>query len=72
MFKQIMDYLVIGLLAIGALTHVAKLVYLFFQPKVMEKMKFISTKNQDKNQLSLYYLLTIAACIYVINIKLSS
>ncbi len=71
MLKQITDILIIGLNAIAVLTHVLKLIYIIFQPKILEKIKFISNRNLTKNQLLLYYLLTILVCIYVINLKLS-
>ncbi len=71
MLKQITDFFIIALNAIAVLTHVLKLIYIFFEPKILGKIKFISNRDISKSQLILYYLLTILVCIYVIDIKLS-
>lgn len=69
MLKSILDFVIIVLLSVGGLTHVARLIYLFFSPGLLSRIKFISNPVPAKGQLALYYLLTIVACIYAIAIK---
>ena len=72
MFKQCTDLLVIILLSIAGITHLLRLIYLIFTPKFLEKIKLIANVIPSKTQLILYYILTIAICIYAINIKIGN
>jgi hypothetical protein len=69
MFKIVMDLTFILLLVVGTITHIFRLIYLLFKPRVLEKFNFLHLPS--KFQLSLYYILVIVICVYVIFLKLN-
>jgi len=64
-----MDILVIIFLSIAVLSHLMRLLYLFFKFKFLERLKFV-TEQPSKLQMFLYYILTIGVGIYVIFVKI--
>ena len=65
--KEVMNVLVIALLAITALFQTLRLIYLGFEPKFLEGSAF--AKPPRKTMLMLYALLTILTCVYGISIR---
>jgi hypothetical protein len=70
MMKQIMDLFVILLIALAGLTHIVRLINLFFKMESLSKLKFISNPIPSKSELAAYYILIIGICIYAIKTKL--
>ena len=66
MLKEIMDYSFLFFVLIGLITHVLKLIYLFFKPAYMSKFQYFSNETPSKLDLILYYILTIGCCFYII------
>lgn len=69
MFKNIMDLIIIILLVVSIITHFLRLIYALLKPKGLEKFTFLHFPS--KFQLSLYYILVMAICVYGILYKLS-
>jgi hypothetical protein len=67
MIKNISNYFSLTFLFIALLTHVLKSVYLFYKPNSLTKFKFLANTNPSKNELLLYYILTILCCYYSIS-----
>lgn len=68
--KHFLDATVIVLMAIAGLTHIMRIIYLVFGIKLLEKIDFIANSQPGKSQLFFYYVLTIGACLYGINLRL--
>lgn len=71
MIKQFMDFAIITLLCIAGFTHLLRLLYLIFRPRILERITFVARTEPSKTQLALYYLLTIIVCAYAITYKLN-
>jgi hypothetical protein len=68
--KLIIDLFVILLIALAGLTHLVRLINLFFKIESLSKFKFISNTIPSKSELASYYILVIGICIYAITAKL--
>lgn len=66
MIKILTHYTVLFFVFIGLTTHILKLIYIFYKPKFLSKYKYFSDDIPSKNNLILYYILTITVCYYVI------
>jgi hypothetical protein len=64
--KEFASYFLIGLIAVSALTHLLKVVYLLFKPEFLKPYKVFSNVHLSKTSLLLYYLLTIAVSLFAI------
>lgn len=72
MIKQIMDSIIIFLIALAGFTHFLRILYLIFKPGILKRISFISNPIPGKISLLLYYLLVIGACIYALNVKFNN
>ena len=72
MVKQIVEIFIIALLSIAGLSHLLRLVYLFFKPRILKRIDYISNPVPGKLDLALYYILVVGISIYAINLKLNS
>ena len=70
MLKQFMYVLEIGFFSIGAFTHLGRLIYLLFKPKILDKFTFITNTTPSKTHLMLYYVLVIGVLVYIIDSRL--
>ena len=70
MIKQFMEWVIIALISLAAISHLLRIVYLIFKPKAMQKIDFFS-KPPNKGMLLLYYILVVGTCIYALDIKLN-
>lgn len=61
--KNILDIIVLVVLGFVILTHLLKIVYLLFRPKLFDRISTITNKNLSDRQLILYYLITIFALL---------
>lgn len=68
MLKTFADYFIIFLVALAAITHILKIIYVLFKPGFMDKIKYISNLP-GKTLLLLYYILVVGVCVYVIYLK---
>ena len=66
MIKIFTDYFSILLISIALITHLLKLIYLFFKPKFLSKYKYFTKESPSKTDLVLYYILTIGCCFYIL------
>ncbi len=69
--KSIFEIGLIFLLIITVITHLLKIVYIFFKPPIFLKIDTISNPQPSKFNLVIYYSLTIGVCLYVIFQKAS-
>lgn len=70
MLYKLVDLSIIILLCVAGVTHILKLINIFYQPKLFKRLKFLSLEP-SKIQLILYYLLTILVCSYGIFQKIN-
>lgn len=66
MIKKFADYFSIFLISIALITHLLKLIYIFYKPKFLSKYKYFSKDMPSKTDLILYYILTIGCCFFVL------
>jgi len=64
MLKLLANYISLTLLLLAFIIHIIKLVYLFYKPMLLQKIKMISNEVPSKIDLALYYILTIGSCYY--------
>ena len=67
MIKKIANYFSLLLLSIGFVSHVLKLIYLYYKPSFLTKMKYLFNEKTSRAELILYYILTIGCCFYGIS-----
>ncbi len=67
MFKNISNYFILSVLILSIVTHVLRILYLFFEPQFLKKYKVISDRTPTKVKLILYYVLTVGVSVYVVN-----
>ncbi len=68
MLKQISYFFIIAILILSAVSHLLKLLYLFFKPQILAKYQFISNRTHTKLETAMYYILTVGVSIYIINL----
>ena len=66
MIKSLTHNTILFFVFIGLITHILKLIYVFYKPKFLSKYKYFTNEIPSKNNLILYYILTITVCYYVI------
>jgi hypothetical protein len=66
MLRIIANYISLTLLLLAFVIHIFKLVYLFYKPILLKKIKILSNDVPSKTDLALYYVLTIGSCYYAI------
>lgn len=59
MIKIVGQYLLVIFSFIALSTHLFKIIYLLFKPKILEKYPIFSNTKPSENYLLLYYLLTV-------------
>jgi hypothetical protein len=66
MMKILTHYTLLFFVMIVLTTHILKLIYVFYKPNFLSKYKYFSNEIPSKNNLILYYILTITVCYYII------
>lgn len=64
MLKSMANYISLVLLFIAFITHIFKLIYLFYKPLFFKRIKYLSNETPSKTDLALYYFLTMGSCYY--------
>jgi len=70
MLSNISNNFILALLILSIVTHVLKILYLFFEPQFLKKYKFISARTPTKVELMSYYILIIGVSVYIVNMYL--
>lgn len=66
MLKNLANYTSLFLLSLAFLTHMLKLIYMFYKPDFLKRIKYFSNDVPSKTDIALYYVLTIGVSYYAI------
>lgn len=70
MIRHWINDFIIFLLFFVVATHVLKILYLLFRPKLLSRIKYFSETTPGKTQLILYYLLTAVVAAYALSTRI--